>query len=115
MDDYPRAHVSNVLLSGWHIADPWGFTGFVIYASLLARIVMVFLRCIEGSKEFPPPASLYWSSLKGKVPPFEWREKSDYMFPALLGTSELFAYPGLMAIGQFTAISAWIGLKTVVQ
>lgn len=43
------------------------------------------------------------------------KDHSDYWFPAILGAFELGAYPVLMVTNGWTAIGAWIGLKTIPQ
>src|SRR5438309_11146376 len=41
--------------------------------------------------------------------------KSDLWFPFFLGLIEIYCYPVLMVASAWTAIGAWIGLKTVAE
>ena len=45
----------------------------------------------------------------------EGRYEPNFWYTALIGTAELAAYPVQMQTGSFTAIGAWIGLKTIAQ
>ena len=40
------------------------------------------------------------------------RKLDDYFLPTILGSIELFVYPIIMSLGEWSFIIAWIGIKT---
>jgi hypothetical protein len=95
-----------------------GYVLAVIGATLLIRVIMCYLRCIEKTRSPHVPRRMLWSAILGfarKDDSWEIRELSDFLFPFWVGTFELAVYPLLMSAGGTTPIGAWIGLKTVAQ
>jgi hypothetical protein len=95
------------LLGHLSVHAPVWFLTKVIWLSLVIRFIVFVLREIDlPVKPLPAP---FWR------PIFKSYCSLDHVHPFVLGFLELLTYPVLMASGSWTAIGAWIGLKTVAQ
>lgn len=106
------------LTHGWSISCLAGYLGIVIGAGLLVRIFLALLRAFEQTNHSPSGPG-YWTfvrmNLSGAHTNDPEKMHSDYWHPFIIGSMELGFYPILMATGSWTAIGAWITLKTLGQ
>lgn len=104
----------------WSVPNPCRFLLAVLIASIAVRVVHAALRAIKLAFD----AGWSWRGYREKflrcLVGFH-REgngsarATDYGYTFILGTIELSCYPILIAIGAWTPIGAWIGLKALAQ
>jgi hypothetical protein len=106
------------LVQGWSIGCLTCYIGVVIGAGFFTRLFLAMLRAFEQVHQ-AVSANGYWSFVRanfwGTHPNDREKVHSDYWHPFILGLMELGMYPVFMASGSWTAIGAWITLKTLGQ
>jgi hypothetical protein len=106
------------LITDWSIGSGawWWYPLYIVLAVFLSGVIRALLACVRALK---PPLEGSW-----RAGWLTWRSRWWASFcisedfdhhPIILGTLELLAYPILMETRHWTAIGAWLGLKTVVQ
>ncbi|MCG8561113.1 MAG: hypothetical protein MI824_15050 [Hyphomicrobiales bacterium] len=107
------------LVGGWDIDGLAGYLALVLVFSLAIRAFLTMLRAIEQAHQADGGLAVFvafWrTSFVGFHPDDPDNRHSDYWQPFIIGSLELSAYPVLMATGAWTAVGAWIGLKTISQ
>lgn len=107
----------------WSIPNPFRYFVTILVAALAIRAFHSALRAVKDAHENNQWAE-YWSifgtQFGGFQPPqaemdAAKRASSDYWYTFILGVIELAMYGPLMAAHAWTAIAAWIGLKTLAQ
>jgi hypothetical protein len=109
----------------WQILPEYWICGFVL--QLCVRLYMSFLSALFLWRTATTDER-FWRIFKDKrfwrlfrYTFFGWHRgsytdiKSDLWYPFILGLIEIHSYPVLMVVHTWTAIGAWIGLKTVAQ
>lgn len=105
------------LAAKWAIDDPWQYLAWVIVGSISIRAFHSVLRALKIAHDmnrWRAFLAAVWWSFRG-FQPKDSPVASEYGYAFILGSLELAAYPILMAANAWTAIGAWIGLKTISQ
>jgi len=89
----------------------WGLGLQLLIRAFMAFLSAVYLRQIGKDERLWP---LLRNVYSGWHPDYK-EIKSDLWYPFILGLIEIYSYPVLMVAHAWTAIGAWIGLKTVAQ
>jgi hypothetical protein len=87
----------------------WWYLLYVVLAIALSIVVRGLMAGVKALKPWPHGTwRRRWLNYFRISPDFD-------LDPMFLGTLELLAYPIMMATGHWSAIGAWLGLKTVAQ
>lgn len=93
------------------------YTALVLSLSLAVRVAHTLLKAIRVI--YPPrdPLLTYRSAVCRGFMGLSLKEGGphEYWYVFILGSFEMAAYPVLIATNFWTAVGAWIGLKTVAQ
>ena len=114
------------ILKNVKIIRPFVYIGLVVCGTIIIRLILTFLKAmaiengeIDDSENTKNTNGTVWKNEEFKdifSASFCSKGKDiridDYWLPALIGLAELFIYPLLMTNGYWTAIGAWIIIKT---
>jgi len=112
----------NPIFDGWQLKIGWPlYILFCVLSVLAFRVLHSLLRARAVQKgDFPHEEDRERAVIKDYGKAFrycfwgynDFKEHSDLWIPAGIGVIELVSYPILLALGQFSIIGGWIGIKT---
>lgn len=95
----------------------WCYLGAALFLSLFVRACHSLLRAFKVYHTHVPSISYWgavWQCFRG-YPDLGFKIHADYWYTFILGFAELAFYPVLIKAAAWTAIGAWVGLKSVAQ
>jgi hypothetical protein len=111
----------NAVVGRYHITSVWHYLVICLVVTLAIRLLQCFYKAWAFKYDDVPDKykileatmqGRYWKMWWGNFLGFPMGINNDLWLPTCLGLIELATYPVLIAIGQFTVVGIWIGIKT---